>query len=138
MYYEGLTSDDTTTLPASKDTSFRFDITNDKNLAEILELAFSEKGEACAYKVKNGRLILSWVGSPSPASDWSSFLTPLTASSMVGMVKDWLATQDYGKEPNHDGTAVKGFHVYNERWGQIDNDYQAFVAIEPHWIFCGK
>lgn len=50
----------------------------------------------------------------------------------------WLKKQDYGREPDHDGSNQKGFLIYNEDWGHVDGDSYAFIAIKPEWAMQGK
>lgn len=119
---------------------FRFDITTDRNLEDLLKIAFSRHSKASGWRVENGRLILSWHNETAynkPAK-WNAFMTPLDPAGVAPMVLEWLKGQDFGKEPDTDGHNKKGFRVYNESWGRIGNDPYAFVAIEPEWITYGK
>ena len=60
-----------------------------------------------------------------------------TAEDLAKFVIGWLSEQEdsrYGPKDDIDGTIKKGFRLYNERYGRIDDcgDY-SFVAIKPEW-----
>ena len=128
-------------------SSFRFSIT-DAPLAECLAIAIrgAAGGKVEGWKVDKGpgpdpsdphpdRLILVW-STQSPGSH--PLPAPLKGEALVGFVRSWLETVDYGKEDDTDGHCKKGWHVYNDAWGYIDGDPYAFVAIEPVWLVYGK
>lgn len=55
------------------------------------------------------------------------------------MIKTWLEKQEYGPAPRTDGSTGKGVHIYNDRWGRIDDQGStSFIAIKPHWVIYGK
>lgn len=83
------------------------------------------------------RLVLYWSGSEN-TSDVQPLLFPLTKDNITDFVWSWLSAQDYGREPNHDGHNGKGWRVYCEGWGHVDNHWSAFVAISPTWAMYGK
>lgn len=66
------------------------------------------------------------------------FPGPLDAEQVESMIRAWLAEAPYGLEPDHDGHNTKGWRVYNEAWGHVNTEWQAFVAIEPVWLMHGK
>lgn len=79
--------------------------------------------------------VLYW----SHAEGIHQFPVPLkNVETLVGFVRDWLELQDYGAQPDHDGSNSKGFTVYNESWGHVNGQWQAFVAIKPEWMIHGK
>lgn len=119
---------------------FRFDITSDRNLEKILDIAFSRHAKASGWRSEDNRLILSWYNENNykqPAK-WNAFMAPLDPEGVAPMALEWLKGQEYGNEPDTDGHNNKGFRVYNESWGYINSDPYAFVAIEPAWITYGK
>lgn len=119
---------------------FRFDITSDQNLEDILKIAFSRQSKAEVWRVDGKRLIIGWYNENTYHRDspWNAFMSPMKSEELVPMVISWLKSQDYGREPDTDGSNRKGFHVYNEAWGHIGGDPYAFIAIEPEWITYGK
>lgn len=50
----------------------------------------------------------------------------------------WLQEQEYGDEPDHDGSNSKGFVVFNESWGHVGHSHGAICAIGPAWAMHGK
>ena len=72
------------------------------------------------------------------------FPTRLRLDQVVPMVKQWLSVQQYGREPDHDGSNSKGWHVFTESYGGIlltdgyQNSWEAICAIKPVWIEHGK
>jgi hypothetical protein len=50
----------------------------------------------------------------------------------------WLAEQDYGKKPDHDGDNNKGWRIWTGGWGHVGNDHYAVCAILPEWAMYGK
>jgi hypothetical protein len=113
----------------------RFDVTSDSHLEEILKIAFVRHKKTKGWRIDGKRLLLSWF---NDGEKWNTFLTPLDDTAAVSPVIEWLKAQDYGPEPDVDGSILKGFRVYNESWGYIGDDHYAFVAIEPEWIVYGK
>lgn len=54
------------------------------------------------------------------------------------MVWYWLESAEYEQEPDHDGSNIKGWRLFNEAWGQVFDDPYALVAITPEWALAGK
>ena len=84
-----------------------------------------------AYKKVDGQLILGRAQEGDPG--WVIMLAPVTAEEAVPMVKMWLREQDYGREPDIDGSCSKSWRVFNGPWGYAGNDWRGVVAIEPYW-----
>jgi hypothetical protein len=123
--------------------NFHFDITGaslEASMAVALTSWKNVKGwrieEAADRKdgIKRPRLILYWTESskanPLPA--------PLAGEALLGFIKSWLETAPYGPQPDHDGDNGRGWRVYNESWGHVADEWQAFAAIEPVWLMYGK
>lgn len=118
--------------------NFHFDITG-ANLEKCLEIAKSGHKSVVAWKVDSvantPRLILYW----TPSSTATLLPAPLSeVEAISAFVKSWLMWTDYGSEPDHDGHNTKGWRVYNESWGSVNHEWEAFVAIEPVWLMYGK
>lgn len=122
--------------------NFQFDITSEGSLEQCMRIAFSKHPTALRWKeqLQDGskilRLVLAWTG--ADGQGWTPFPVPMNAETVVPIVTQWLDSQDYGPQPDHDGDNAKGWHVYNEAWGHVGGDYHAFVAIEPAWAMYGK
>ena len=119
--------------------NFHIDITcqGSKPMLLALEIAFTNcpGNKAIGYRViKDKGLVLYW----TEADNVTPFLSKMTFSEVEPLVQGWLKEQDYGEQPDHDGSNGKGWHVYNEAWGHVNNEWEAFVAIEPAWAMYGK
>lgn len=114
--------------------NFRIDVTSqgERHLAAVFDIV--AKYKIIGYSVEDGVLIFYW--SEHPAMTKLPFT--LDAKGAVDFVTRWLAEQDYGDEPDHDGSNGKGWRAYNEAWGHVKNRWQALVAIHPVWAMYGK
>lgn len=116
--------------------NFRIDVTHDSEdaLRHVLAIAFGPRRKAVAYREDSEKgLVLYWIGSAGTVP--LPFKMDAEAARMV--VLGWLAEQDYGKEPDHDGSNRKGWRAYNEANG-VGGDYAAFLAVKPVWATYGK
>jgi hypothetical protein len=50
----------------------------------------------------------------------------------------WLEQAKYPKEPDHDGNNHKGWRLYNESYGHVDQDCYGVIAVAPSWAEYGK
>lgn len=121
--------------------NFKIDVVCEgaERLKPALEIAFG-KHKATHYTVHNKALVFFWTEPKSIRKDVVVHVLPfsLTKEAAPAFVNEWLKQQDYGKEPDHDGSNSKGWRVFNESWGQVFNWWEAFVAIEPVWAMYGK
>lgn len=62
----------------------------------------------------------------------------LDASGAADFATRWLSEVEYGPQDDHDGHDTKGWRIYNESWGHIEELRSAFVAITPEWAMHGK
>lgn len=139
--------------------NYRFDMTDDteQGLRIALDWAFENHRhfpkKATGYKIQRAetirsgykpepekgdvdRLIFYWAADTEPTAQIFPF--KMNSEGALAFVKSWLAEVEYGPEPDHDGDNKKGYRVYNEAWGHVDNSWAAFVAIEPEWSMYGK
>lgn len=119
--------------------NFRFDISGGGVLKDALAIAFSYTQSAKGYRidVREGhptRLVFYGYDSPKMLP----FPAPLGSEETESIIKTWLKLLDYGSEPDIDGSVSKGFRVYNEDWGHVAREWQAFMAVEPAWLLHGK
>lgn len=143
------------------------DVTSEGNetLAKTLDLAFGKFHKAIGYAIraavpsekhpaevmadpKNAymlkpkraakplRLVFFWTA--PTAKDFVALPFKLDAKGAADFAARWLAEADYGKQPDHDGDNEKGWRVYNEAWGHVDDEYAGFVAVTPSWAMYGK
>lgn len=129
--------------------NFHFDISG-ASLAKSLEIAFTHHKTAVGWvevrltpklsdgtfskKNDNSSLVLYW----ADKSGVNKFPVPLTFEEVRPMIESWLKKADYGRYPIHDGDNSKSHRVFNETWGHVNGDWEAFVAIEPCWMMNGK
>lgn len=85
---------------------------------------------------KERRLVFYWTKIDRP--DFVAFPFTLDPDGAADFAARWLAEEDYGKQPDHDGDNGRGWRLYCEGWGHVDSEYQAFVAISPRWAMYGK
>jgi hypothetical protein len=120
--------------------NFSVEVTADQSLGRVLELAFLYHSKATHWKEEqhNGtkRLVLAWA---EPSSEgWQPLPTIMNAKQATPVIQAWLDAQDRGEVADFDGSVGRGFRVYNESWGHIGHEWQAFVAIEAVWAYYGK
>lgn len=81
------------------------------------------------------RIILYW----TPSTKATQLPFPMTLDEAATFVLGWLKHANYGKKPDLDGDAEAcGWRLYNEAWGHVNNEWEAFAAIEPRWALYGK
>ena len=98
-------------------------------------------------------LILMW--HEDTAKKCSSLLAPMAdPKAIADQIYAWLREQEYGQEPDTDGSNNKGFALtdrgplleqkpYKYDWGSgthdtYDTSFYDFVCIRPCWITYGK
>lgn len=82
------------------------------------------------------RIMLYWTD--KDVKDLNRFPAVMGVDQLETVIKAWLDALMYGPEPDHDGSNSKGWHVYNERYGRVNDEWQTFAAIEPVWLEYGK
>lgn len=145
--------------------NFRLDITSAGDLGPAMALAFNPPRHAIGYAIRDAiegerwseaecerhpHLWRDWKTPPRPRRlvfYWSltqeceeivALPFKLDAAGAADFAKRWLAEEDYGSEPDHDGSNGKGWRLYNESWGHVDGHWAAFVAVAPTWAMYGK
>lgn len=98
---------------------------------------FHRPGWKYGREPKPRRLVFYWSATENKP-DLVALPFTLDAAGAVDFATRWLAEQDYGRQPDHDGDNGRGWRVYNEAWGHVDGDWGAFVAISPAWAMYGK
>lgn len=106
-------------------------------LRNVLDILMGGSRRVVGYRVCGSKLVLYWT-KPSNCKDFQAGLFPLNLEQAVAMILGWLESVDYGREPDHEGDNSKGWRVYNEAWGHVDNQWEAFAAVEPVWAIHGK
>ena len=62
----------------------------------------------------------------------------MTLELAADFAAGWLGHANYGNAPDHDGDNGKGWRLYCEGCGYVDNDHYAFAAVQPVWAMYGK
>jgi hypothetical protein len=123
--------------------NFHIDITSEGDLSDAMKIAFKgaagSKAEAYLIHPDKG-LIFFWSAHPNDHPDKRLVPLPfkLDAAGAADFAKRWLAEQDYGRQPDHDGHNGKGWRLYNESWGRVGDFTYSFVAVMPEWAMYGK
>lgn len=125
--------------------NFAIDITAEgqKILLKAFEIAFSQFSSTRAYRIDGNRLIFVW-GAVKDRRDPAlvEFPFKMDAPGAADFAGRWLAEQDYGEEPDIDGSNHRGYRVFNEegRVKLIDGTTEDFavVAVEPVWAIYSK
>lgn len=137
--------------------NFRFDMTCEGSalLVAAFELVFkgARNSGASHYSIREPqektefrsarprRMVFYGYGSTPPweRRDYHVALPfKMNAGQAAQFALGWLAEVDYGREPDHDGDNGKGWRLYNEGWGQVDDDHGAIIAVAPAWAMYGK
>jgi hypothetical protein len=116
--------------------NLRVDVTSEGRELLALVLALFGRRHAEGYKLDGKRFVLYW--SLTSTAAVTPFPFKMTIPQLADFVLGWLSEADYGPEPDHDGDNGKGWRCYNEGWGHIGGEWQAFAAVEPVWAMYGK
>lgn len=83
-------------------------------------------------------LVLRWTDDPSSSKIAVNLPFKLDVAGATDFAARWLAEQDYGPEPDHDGSNHKGWRMFTEDWGHVFHDRYAVCGIVPCWAWYGK
>jgi len=116
--------------------NFQFDMTSrgTETLKKALCLFNPPSRKVSGYSTDGTKLVLYW-RQTTKAVDLPY---PMTLDQAADFAAGWLDHADYGPEPDHDGDNEKGWRLYCESWGHVDNDPSAFAAVQPVWAMYGK
>ena len=88
------------------------------------------------------RLTFFWThlrsGEPLKEEVYQELPFPSSPKLVEYMMSAWLDNCVWPPEPQHDGSNGRGFRLFNENYGHVNDHWQAFVAIEPYWLIYGK
>ena len=84
-------------------------------------------------------IVLRWTTADKLTEDGPINLPfKLDAKGAADFAQRWLAEQDFGREPGHDGHNNKGWRVVTGDWGHVCEDRYAVCAVLPWWAAYGK
>ena len=121
-----------------------------ESLKDALVLAFSvlDRRKADGYRLDRKKgLVLYWTVSSSKKHEVIPFPKPLDAHEVFEKVIEFfegefvkeITLQEWDDEADDmDVEDETGWRVYTERWGRIDEDSYAFLAITPSFCWTGK
>jgi hypothetical protein len=104
----------------------------DFNLA--MKIAVEDK-KVIGYRVHKNCLVLYWAENKNA----QKLPYKMTVDEISNFVWGWLEkTEPEHSQPSHDGSNGKGFRMFNEAWGHVFGEWEAFIAITPEWAWYGK
>lgn len=138
--------------------NFHIDVTGEgsDNLRRLIEVAFSINapgGKAEAYRVYDGAVAMDTGMAPeeeeprgpalvfywNPEEDTQALPFKMGPESAARFADEWLASLDYGSQPDHDGSNGRGFRVFvTNHWGHVWGSFYGIIAIAPAWAMYGK
>lgn len=117
--------------------NFHIDITHDSAevLGKALDIGFGGYRKAVGYSINPDKgFVLYW----SESKGMVPFPVSMDAATVRPLISAWLAEQNYGREPDHDGDNKRGWRLYNEAWGRVGDESRTFLAVKPAWTMYGK
>lgn len=137
--------------------NFKIDVTAEKqaSLLKAIEIAFAHNapgGKAESYEIVtveagpysglseclNGAvaMVFRWTKEGSKGAVALPF--KLDAAGAAEFAQRWLAEQDFGRQPDHDGHNGRGWRVFTGAWGHVGADRYAICGVTPAWAMYGK
>lgn len=137
--------------------NFRIDVSAEErdDLVSALRIVMGQHRRFTHYRVKTepfkeddpreenprkgtqNTLILFWT---KPSGDDVFSLDLDTPEKMADWAMNWLKGIEYPPRDFNDSDIweVEGWRLYNEHWGQVDDEPYASCAIQPRWCWYGK
>lgn len=85
------------------------------------------------WQEKDGKLFFFWHAS----GGGQEFMVPHTREMLVPLILAWLAKQDYGEEPDHDGSNGRGWRL-KSHFSLFPDDHRGRSYIQfmitPEWL----
>lgn len=126
----------------------RFDKDGQENLAATLRLVFQllghpgvEGNKAVGYRISptHGFVLYKDI-----TDRCTPFACKLGADQVFPQIVAWFESNPrcertgWDAAADHDGHNGPGWRVYCEDWGHVDNEWAAFIAIKPAFMWYGK
>lgn len=137
--------------------NFRIDITSRGDLTRAIDLALrrdypDRPTKVAGYAIfpagpvgydkveKPQRIVFYWTNPGENVTGFEALpsLVTLDTKGIADLIQRWLDSVEYGCQPDHDGHNSKGWRLYNEKWGHVDNCSRAIFAVTPVWAMYGK
>lgn len=119
--------------------NFHFDLTSEGDLELPMHIAFERserRAEGYLIHPEKGLVFFWYVGGTQDGLVKLPF--KLDHIGAADFASRWLAEQNYGNEPDHDGDNGRGWRLYNEAWGRVASMTGSFIAVKPAWAMYGK
>ncbi len=117
--------------------NMRVDVTSVGQEAFTAALSLFDHEKTIAYRVEGMKIVLYWV-MPENGHTVSKLPYAMTKEQIAEFTYGWLQSVEYPEQPDHDGSNSKGWRIYNEDWGHVDDRWEAYAAIKPVWAMHGK
>jgi hypothetical protein len=112
----------------------KIELVMDDNFELAMQLAIGHR-KTMGYQIHENCMVLYWAKSNKMAS----LPYEMELQDVISFVKGWLnKTKPNSPQPDHDGDNSQGFRIFNEAWGHVFGEWQAFIAIQPIWAMYGK
>ena len=114
--------------------NFHFDIQGGMSLLPAaLEVAFYDhKGAKAWMRDDTARqFVFYWTDKDRDQANVFPLAIDTEMASLL--VKGWLATVDYGRQPDIDGSCSKGFRITN-RHASYPGDWSIMFVVEARWM----
>ena len=125
--------------------NFHIDVTTqgEKGLLYALNLAFLNHPKAKGYAVLPEIGLVFFWSDYEKIEGFMALPFELDADGATDFAERWLKETDYGEEPNHDGSNGKGYRVYTDSWGHVQNAngglmHSSMCAVQPAYAIHGK
>ncbi len=84
-------------------------------------------------------LVLMWHEETVGGVTAQKLPVPLDADGAYAVVQSWLKAADYKDPPDDDDiSSSKGYRLYCDFWGHVENFQYAVIGIVPAWAMSGK
>lgn len=117
-----------------------------KSLQQALNMVFDQWSDNCtakAWEHTEKGMILVWCKDQAA----NNLPAPMTADQVLPLVEAYLDSEDADSLElprwsnnfgDSDVSCEKGWRVYVEDWGHVNNNHYAICAIIPSWAWYGK
>lgn len=97
---------------------------DDRDLDDVVRLAFGGV-YAVAFRRAGGELAFA---SNAYGGKWTALPCPMSAEDALPMIRRWLATEDRGPAPRHDGSNSPGWIV------STVGEWPLLCIVKPEWL----
>ena len=112
-----------------------------------LKIAFLQEGFNCkGWSESKKGIILHWSGDVKGVHKLPSDQKGLSPEDCIPIILNYLKSDEadkveldgWFKDVDIDGSTSKGWRVFVEDWGHVDNHHTAICCISPSYLWHGK